>query len=169
MKNNSSITHGVSGSAGEYYVAAQLSHRGFLATITNRNAESVDVLAARPNSGRALKLQVKTSQSSKAQWVLREKDEEFRGAGFFYVFVTLHEAKQRPDFYIVPGHVVATAVKSAHKAWLAGKKKNGEARKDSSMRGFGSEATPYIEAWHLLEEEANQAPEPTAPSGRGSS
>ena len=160
----SSLTHGLCGSAGEYYVAAELSHRGFLATVTTRNAESVDVLAARPNSGRALKLQVKSSQGSKVHWILRQKDEEDRGVGYFYVFVSLHGPGVRPDYFIVPGRVVAEIVKSGHAMWLTGTKKNGQARKDTAMRGFGAEAMPYKEAWHLLEQEANQAPEPTSTS-----
>ncbi len=149
----STLAHGLCGSAGEYYVAAELSHRGFLATVTNRGAENVDILAARPKSGRALKLQVKSSQGSKVHWILGQKDEADRGVGYFYVFVSLHAPGERPDFFIVPEHIVANAVKHSHRAWLAGKKKNGEARKDSKMRGFGKEAVLYKEAWHLLEEE----------------
>jgi hypothetical protein len=149
----SSLSHGLCGTAGEFYVAAELSRRGFLATITNRNAESVDILAARPNSGRALKVQVKTSQHSKTKWVLSKKDEADRGTGYFYIFVSLHAESVRPDFFIVPGKVVAGIVKNGHAWWLTQTTKKGEAHKDTPMRNFGGqEAEPYKEKWALLDE-----------------
>ena|SRR2546426_7760367 len=146
------LSHSLSGSAGEFYVAAELAQLGFLATVTNRNAESVDILAARPNSGRALKLQVKTIQRSKTRWVLHQKDEQDRGVGYFYVFVSLHGPGARPDFFIVPAATVREAIRQSHSAWLAGRKKNGAPRKDSTMRGFGSESLPFKEKWGLLEQ-----------------
>jgi len=147
------LTHGLSGTAGEYYAAAELSRRGYLATITNRNAERVDILAAKPNSGRALKIQVKTIQGEKKRWVLRDKSEADHGPGFFYIFVRLGHIGTRPDFYIVPSAIVAQAVKTGHATWLSGTKRDGSARKDSSMRKFNDETGVYREAWSLLEAE----------------
>ena len=147
------LTHGLSGTSGEYYAAAELSRRGFLATITNRNAERVDILAAKPRSGRALKIQVKTIQGAKAKWVLRDKSEEDYGPGFFYIFVRLGAIGTRPDFHIVPSEVVARSVRTLHAEWLSGAKKDGSARKDTSMRAFRDDDGGYKEAWELLENE----------------
>ncbi|MBI4664402.1 MAG: aspartate ammonia-lyase [Verrucomicrobia bacterium] len=144
------LTHGLSGTAGEYHAAAELSRRGYLATITNKNAESVDILAARPNSGRALKIQVKTTQSEKAHWVLREKDEEDHGPGFFYIFVRLGALGTRPDFHIVPGRFVAKTIKKGHSDWLKGMKKDGSRRKDTNMRGFWDDVGTFKEKCQLL-------------------
>jgi hypothetical protein len=152
------LSHGLSGTAREYYAAAELARRGFLATITNRNAERVDILAAKPNSGRALKIQVKTIQGENKRWVLRDKSEGDHGPGFFYIFVRLGHIGTRPDFYIVPSAIVEDAVKVGHAAWLSGTKKDGSARKNSSMRKFSDSAGIYKEAWKLLEGEAHRSP-----------
>ena len=40
------LTSGLTGIAGEYYVAAELSRRGFMASITLRNNDSIDIHAS---------------------------------------------------------------------------------------------------------------------------
>jgi hypothetical protein len=147
------LSHGLSGSAGQFYVAAELSQRGFLATLTNKNAETIDILAARPDAGKAIKIQVKTSQGSKKKWLLRKKDETLRGDGFFYVFVSMNAVGIRPDFYVVPADIIAVKTAQGHKDWLLGSKRNGQPRKDTDFRGFGAESQ-YKEAWHILASES---------------
>jgi hypothetical protein len=155
------LSHGLSGASGEYYAAAELARRGFIATITNRNAEGIDILAAKPCSGRAIKIQVKTIQGVTKRWVLREKSEKVYGEGYFYIFVRLGALGVRPTFHIVPGKVVAEAIKAEHAKWVGGVKRDGSARKNSSMRKFSDKTGDYLEKWEFLEEEANQALLPT--------
>ncbi|MBD2618931.1 MULTISPECIES: hypothetical protein [unclassified Synechocystis] len=52
----------------------------------------------------------------------------------------------RPDFYIVPSAIVATYVQTSHQQWSAGSKKDGTARRDSSMRKFSDPEEHYREA-----------------------
>jgi hypothetical protein len=52
---------GLTGAAGEYYVAAELSRRGWLATVTIKNSPGTDVLAQRLGTGRVVSIQVKTA------------------------------------------------------------------------------------------------------------
>ncbi len=52
--------------AGEYFVAAELSRRGYIATLTLRNARGIDIVVADPDSTRSVGIQVKTSQSQAA-------------------------------------------------------------------------------------------------------
>ena len=144
------LSHGLSGNAGEYYVCAELSRRGFQATLTLRNAEGVDILATRLNSGRAITIQVKTTQGKKPQWVLSEKSEHHHSADFFYVFVRLEEVGTRPIFHIVPSDAVAKEIKRIHKEWLEGSKKDGSSRKDTSMRRFEDFEGKYLEQWGIL-------------------
>jgi hypothetical protein len=144
------LTHGLSGAAGEFFVAAELSRQGYLATLTTKNAEGIDILAAKPNSGRALKIQVKTTQDDKPHWVLRESDEQERGPDFYYVFVCLGTDGTHPDFYIVPGNVVARAVATSHRDWLKGTARDGSPHRDSNMRGYGSpECDGYNNKWEF--------------------
>ena len=52
---------GLTGAAGEYYVAAELSRRGWLATVTIKNAPGTAVLAQNPITKLTVAIQTKTS------------------------------------------------------------------------------------------------------------
>ncbi len=145
------LSHGLSGVAGEYYVCAELSRRGYLATLTLKNAEGIDILTSRPKSGRAITIQVKTIQGKKAHWVLNEKHEHHQTPNLFYIFVRLGPLGERPAFHIVPSSIVATHISHAHKKWVGGRKKDGSSRKDTAMRGFSDHDNEYQERWELLE------------------
>jgi hypothetical protein len=145
-----SLSPGLSGVAGEYFVCAELSQRGIIATLTLKNTEGIDVLASKPGSGKAISIQVKTQQSAKAHWVLKERDESHHAEGFFYVLVRLCGAGHRPNFHIVPSVVMAERIANSHKAWIAGTKRNGGARKDTPMRSFNDPSGEYLEKWELL-------------------
>jgi hypothetical protein len=160
-KKMTDLSHGLSGASGEFYAAAELSRRRFIATITSRNAEGIDILAAKPGSGRAIKIQVKTIQGATKRWVLREKNESECGEGHFYIFVRLGALGSRPTFHIVPGKVVAETIKAEHAKWVGGLKRDGTNRKNGSMRKFSDKDGAYLEKWDLLEEKPNQALEPT--------
>ena len=62
----------LSGIAGEYYVAAELSRRGYLAAITLRNSDGVDILASNESGEKTFSVQVKTTQN-KRKWILGKK------------------------------------------------------------------------------------------------
>lgn len=138
--------------AGEYYVCAELSRRGYVATLTLKNTEGIDILASRPRTGKAISIQVKTLQATKGHWVLNKKNESHYSDEFFYILVRLPAAGIRPAFHIVPSIVIADEITSGHKKWLAGPKKDGSARKDTSMRGFNDSSCKYLENWELLED-----------------
>jgi hypothetical protein len=50
------------GVAGEYFVAAELSRRGYIASISLRNTCGLDILATNQDASRSITIQVKTSQ-----------------------------------------------------------------------------------------------------------
>ena len=54
------------GVAGEYFVAAELSRRGYIASITLRKTRGIDVLATNSEATHAVNIQVKTSQGRSA-------------------------------------------------------------------------------------------------------
>lgn len=140
----------LAGVAGEYFVAAELSRRGFIASITMRNSPGIDVLATDINAKRAVTIQCKTSRSSTKGWILSDKAEGFTPRNHFYVFVRLGAAEDSPKYHIVPAKIVAKYVSSRHRAWLQGKKPNGGQRKDSAMRKFRDEENKYLGRWDLL-------------------
>lgn len=138
------------GVAGEYFVAAELTSHGFLASITLRNSRGVDIIATDGRASRSVTIQVKTSTGGKAEWILTKKSESFQSKSHYYVFVILRGTGARPDYYVVPSAVVAKSITSSHRKWLSGSKANGSPRKDSSMRKFRDHEGRYREAWHLL-------------------
>lgn len=144
------LSHGLSGASGEYFVCAELSMRGYLASLTTKNADGIDVLATKPNSGRAISIQVKTIQGVNRHWVMNEKHEHIDKPDLFYVFVRLLKVGLRPEFHIVPSAVVAAHVAARHHEWIAGAKRDGSPRKNTSMRGFTDKGNHYLERWDLL-------------------
>lgn len=144
------ISKTLSGVAGEYFVAAELSRRGCIASITLRNSKGVDILAANEAGTHTAMIQVKTNQGSKRSWILGAKAEDVADPGLFYVFVNLGGEGGSPSYHVVPSKVVAETVAADHRQWLAGTKTDGSARKDSAMRKFDDVEGAYLGAWHLL-------------------
>ena len=144
------LPKGLSGVAGEYFVAGELSRRGYIASITLRNTRGIDILASNADATRQVAIQVKTNQGNRPQWVLNKKAENFYSDNLFYVFVNLKSPKERPDFYIVPSMRVAEFVKNDHQNWLKTPGKRGQAHKDNPVRQFRDPDRKFLERWDLL-------------------
>ena len=140
----------LSGISGEYFVAAELSQRGYIASITLRNTQGVDILAANRNASKSVAIQVKTNQEGRFKWALNKKAEDYSSDHLFYVFVDLKGRTSRSEFHIVPSDVVANQVKKEHREWLKTPGKKGQPHKDNPMRIFRDEECKYLEAWDLL-------------------
>jgi Holliday junction resolvase-like predicted endonuclease len=71
MKLNRRSTYNITGVSGEYFVAAELSRRGWVAVITLKNTPNIDVIATTPDGKRTLNIQVKTRSIKNRQgWIL---------------------------------------------------------------------------------------------------
>ncbi len=57
MKSNKSLI----GIAGAHFVAGELFQQGYIATLTSRNTEGIDVLASSSDGSKTVSIQVKTS------------------------------------------------------------------------------------------------------------
>jgi hypothetical protein len=144
------LTSLLSGVAGEYFVAAELSRRGYLASITLRNTKGVDILCSNANATKTIAIQVKTNRRSNREWMLNHKAESFFADNHFYVFVNLHDNERQPDYFIIPSEEVATRVKKTHATWLAAPGKDGRAHIDTTMRKFADPSEEYKDRWDLL-------------------
>ena len=100
MSNN--LPHALTGITGEYYVAAKLSRLGYIASITLRNTQGIDLLVSNQKATRQLAIQVKSNQNDKREWILNTKAEQFVSDTLFYVFVNLVGPSQLPEFFVVP-------------------------------------------------------------------
>jgi len=143
------IDSAITGTSGEFYVAAEIAKRGGIATLTLKNTPLIDVLATNPKKGSFANIQVKTRSIENRQgWVFTKKVEERSDIkNHFYVFVNLKE-DSLPDYYIVPFNEFADFVSDKHKRWLSESGRGGLSRKDNSIRNFKPEKghLPFYEA-----------------------
>jgi len=137
------------GIAGEYLVAAELSRRGYVASLTLRNTRGIDLLVSNVDATRAVGVQVKTSQRARPQWVLTSKAEADLAENLFYVFVCLPPAAA-PSFHIVPRTVVGQRIRTEHQRWLETPGQRGQAHRDSTVRTFSDHALEFEDRWDLL-------------------
>jgi hypothetical protein len=146
---DSKITPLLAGVAGEYFVAAELSRRGYIASISLRNTRGIDILATNAAASRSVTIQCKTSQFRKV-WILSDKCESFYSENHFYVFVALGGPLERPRYHVVPSAAVAKQVRDDHSAWLAKPGRRGQTHVDNPVRNFHDSANGYLERWDLL-------------------
>lgn len=102
-----------SGMAGVYYVAAELSRRGYTALVTTRNARAMDIVAINDNNGKSIYVQVKTLglDSHSKHWLLGAIDKQKHSDTFIYVFVKMYRDIDKgigdeQEYYIVPADLV---------------------------------------------------------------
>lgn len=148
------------GLAGEYYVLAQLTQRGMVATLTLSNTKGVDILVTNQDINKLYKVEVKTTDRKPIveklfgkkpfyYWIMGEKHEKIVDKNLFYVFVNLQGENSLPKFFVVPSRYVARYVRWQHKHWLKSRKKKG---KSTTMRKFRIEAddTKYLNNWSVF-------------------
>src|ERR1019366_1306561 len=134
MTNQDKLSKGITGIAGEYFVAAELSRRGFMASVTLRNNDSIDIHASKNSGSEIFAIQVKKNQYGGRSWPLNKKCELLKNPNLFYVFVSLKGLTERPEYFIVPSDHIAESMKNGHEKWLATPGKKGQPHKDSDMR-----------------------------------
>jgi hypothetical protein len=149
---------GLTGAAGEYLVAAELSLQGWLATVTIKNAPGTDVLAQSLKTGVLVAVQTKTASSG--SFPLGVKCEiPTSASNQWYVFVRLYRESARPSFFVVPHNVIAGAVYAAHREWLSQLDRVGRPHRDSDMRNVAQRSlAPYEGRWDFLDSPSDRAP-----------
>ena len=148
MKTDERLSKTLTGISGEYFVAAELSRLGYIASITLKNTRGIDILCSNSDAKKHVSIQVKTSKTKGNTWMLHKKDEEFFSKSHKYVFVLIHE--NSPEFFIVPSEVVAKFISKSHAKWIKGKKADGTARKNTNRRKFKDILGEYRSRWDLL-------------------
>ena len=145
------ISRTASGVSGEYFVAAELSRRGYTCTMTLKNTEHIDILVANTKTKKLLCVQVKTNNGKKLKWLLNKKSEEISDPNFIYIFVNLgKEINSYPNYYIVESKVVSEQLKKEYSSWLAKPGKKGQPHRDTTMREFADTKASYKDNWGLI-------------------
>lgn len=153
MKQKTKLESVAVGVTGEYYVAGELSHRGYISSITLRNTRGIDIIVSNKEGTKSATIQVKSTQNNKKNsWILTQKSEDFFSENHFYIFVNLDEPGIRPKFFVVPSEVVAQYISTSHKNWLNKPGKNGQQHKDNQMRRFEDLESQYFEAWNFIDD-----------------
>jgi hypothetical protein len=145
----SRISGAMSGIAGEYFVAAELTRRGYIASLTLRNTRGVDILASNLDATQSVGIQVKAIQGRGKSWMLNQKIEANEATNLFFVFVRLNHL-ETPEYYIVPREDVSRFSADNHKLWLETPGRKGQKHNDNPMRQFKDAENNYKDRWNLL-------------------
>jgi hypothetical protein len=140
----------LAGVAGEYFVAAELSRRGHIASISLRNTRGIDILATNREASRSITIQCKTNQLARKVWILNDKCEDFVSDTHFYVLVALGGVLERPRYHVVPSRDVASYTSTSHSEWLRTPGRAGRQHVDNPIRNFSDPDDEYLERWDLL-------------------
>ena len=147
MNKPSSTLVGVSG---EYFVAAELSRRGYVASITLRNTRGIDIIASNEEGSKTVNIQVKTKRFGVPDWILTKKSETLIDNNMFYVFVALKKDNELPNFHICSSIDASKYVIDTYQSWLNTPGKKGQKRKDTNIRIWDDPNNDYLNRWDLL-------------------
>lgn len=150
MAQRSRLSTGLSGIAGEYFVAAELSRRGYIASLTLRNTKGIDILASNTDATKSVGIQVKANQKHGKDWMLNQKVESDIATNLFFVFIRLNNL-DAPDYYIVPRAEVARYAKDNHQQWLKTPGRKDQVHQDTPIRKFADPENKYLGRWELLD------------------
>jgi hypothetical protein len=127
--------------AAQFYVAAELTRRGYLVSLTLGNAPIVDILSVSP-SGRQFMIDVK-GQGTKNFWLLKRRESR---EDLFYVLVYIPPDFTRPDFFIMESIEVMTLWDEYRDKLLS----RGKTFKESFLGINWSTPFPFKDKWDKL-------------------
>lgn len=149
----------LTGAAGEYYVAAELSRRGWAATVTPKGVPRT-VLGHNLDSGELVAVQVKTA-SGRSWFRLSERHESSEASEpeWFVLVKILADENSRPDFYLVPTSAIAACVYLSYRVQMARPGRDGRPRKPTDIRMVNPDhVARYRDRWDLLRRPTRQVP-----------
>jgi len=149
----------LTGAAGAYHVAGELSQRGWMASLTQRNAPRTDVLAQDLRLPLLAAIQVKTRRVGDFQIGVGGEHPSPAGLNEWYALVSLRPLGERADFYIIPRNHVSAFVFIGFWNWIAEAPEGGRRNPEGRHRtGTPADFAGYHERWDLLEATADDAP-----------
>src|SRR2546428_8604216 len=109
------------GNAGEFFVLAELTRRGWTAALTARNNRAYDILAKRGDAFAAVRVKTKTSITTVFQWNAKAGGEIFLELSVqreFCTLVDVPENDSHPTYYVVPTTVIDKWLRDDFNAWV---------------------------------------------------
>ena len=115
VEEKKKVENQLTGIAGEFFVAAELAKRNFQVALTLGNAKGIDLFATNQVTLKTFEIEVKTLRKKPNCFTLkveRLKDDKI------FVFVYLNEKDLSPDYYIVAGKEILSALQHYYGASL---------------------------------------------------
>jgi hypothetical protein len=136
-RSESKFGPGLVGTAGEYYVCAELCRLGYLALVTPKNNPLFDVVVTNPDGSKSVSIQVKTRSIGNAQgWKLNKlRSASETPSDPFVVLVNLLE-DGTTEFFVYRYAEFASRVNEEFESYISKPKRSGEPRKDPGFRCF---------------------------------
>jgi hypothetical protein len=129
--------------ASQFYVAAELTRRKHLVSLTFGNAEEIDILAVNPK-GTPILIDVK-GQSAKGFWLIRRREAR---SNYFFVFVYIPpDPATKPTFWVMSSQ---DAMRYREEREMSDRKSGGKYREELGGFTFVT-PLPHENKWEILE------------------
>ncbi|HEV2379280.1 MAG TPA: hypothetical protein VG206_05740 [Terriglobia bacterium] len=156
------------GNAGEFFVLAELTRRGWTAALTARNNRAYDILAKRGEASAAIRVKTKGGGFSLFQWTAKPSGDvflEMTADRDFCVLVDIPaDDGAGPTYYVLQTSIIDKWLKDDFKQWVTTRGARGQQRDASNSRrlfyvdddshkpghGYRAKLTEFEGAWHLL-------------------
>ncbi|MDP2981842.1 MAG: aspartate-ammonia lyase [Candidatus Latescibacter sp.] len=125
------------GTAGEYFVCAELCRQGYLALLTPKNNPLFDIVVTNRDITRSVSIQVKTrSVHNKQGWKLgADITSGLVPKGLFVALVNL-TVDGSPEYYVYEYSTLSRRVSEVYTAYITKPKRDGSMRKEVGFRWF---------------------------------
>jgi hypothetical protein len=143
------------GLAGQFYVAAEFSVRGYQVGHLLGNSPNIDILVSNEKTGKQYRIQVKTTKTMTPKlgpkWKMSKKVENISHENLFYVMVYLGGIDKPNKYYIVPSIELSQYVKTDHQNWLDTPGKKNQKHNDNDLRMFTDSNSKYLDKWDYFD------------------
>src|SRR5205085_8047764 len=127
----------LTGTAGEYYVCAELCRLGFLALLTPKNNPLFDVVVTNVDGSKSVSIQVKTRSITNMQgWKLSKLLSASETPGDPFVVLVNLLTEGNTEFYVYKYSEFVSRVNEEFQTYISKPKRTGEPRKDPGFRSF---------------------------------
>jgi hypothetical protein len=124
------------GNASQFFVAAELCRREYVAVVTMGNCPNTDILCSNIKATKFIHIQVKTFRPGDTSCSVGRKSEIDYGKNFFWILAGIPLKNDSSDFlyYIIPSSDMAKNVKEQHVIWSSTPGKKGQKHNETSFR-----------------------------------
>ena len=149
-------------SASQFFVAAELCRRGYVAVVTMGNTPNTDILCSNIEGTKFVHIQVKTYIPGNKSVIVTRKAEINYGKNFIWVLAGIPKAQSNDPFeyFVIPSSKISKYIRQSHQLWLKKPGKKGQSHKDTDMRAVilppgkdlsGWSVAQYKNNWSIIE------------------